>query len=66
MTLALIALGYTTAFDMALNGRIATSLLDIAEQLSRRLGFEDRAASPERRSINGSVRTLADASAGRR
>jgi DNA-binding IclR family transcriptional regulator len=44
MTLALIALGYTTAFDMALNGPIATSLLDVAEQLSRRLGLDKSAA----------------------
>lgn len=67
MTLALIALGYTTAFDMALNGRIATSLLDVAEQLSRRLGFEESAASPDdRRSVNGRVGAFMNAPAGRR
>lgn len=44
MTLALIALGYTSAFDMSLKRPIARSLLDLAEQLSRRSGFERSAA----------------------
>jgi DNA-binding IclR family transcriptional regulator len=44
MALALIALGYTSAFDMTLNGPIAMSVLDIARQLSWRLGFARSAA----------------------
>lgn len=44
MTLALVALGYKSTFDGSLNGTIATNILDIARQLSRRLGFDRSAA----------------------
>lgn len=44
MTLALVVLGYKSTFDSALNGTIATTVLDIAQQLSRRLGFDRSAA----------------------
>jgi DNA-binding IclR family transcriptional regulator len=44
MALALIALGYTTAFDMSSNGPIARGLISAARQLSRRLGFAKSAA----------------------
>jgi DNA-binding IclR family transcriptional regulator len=44
MTLALIALGYAGTFDMSLDGPIAMSLLESAQRLSHRLGFDRNAA----------------------
>jgi DNA-binding IclR family transcriptional regulator len=44
MTLALIALGYKSTFDISLSGPIATRVRDLARQLSRRLGFDRSAA----------------------
>lgn len=40
MTLALVALGYKSTFDVSRKGRIATMLLDVAQNLSRRMGFD--------------------------
>jgi DNA-binding IclR family transcriptional regulator len=39
MTLALVALGYTAAFDLSLQGPIVTAVKNSARQLSERLGY---------------------------
>jgi DNA-binding IclR family transcriptional regulator len=44
MTLALVALGYKSAFDSSLKGPIATGLLGVAHELSHRLGYDRSAA----------------------
>jgi DNA-binding IclR family transcriptional regulator len=44
MALALIALGYAGAFDSTLDGPVATRLLEVSRQLSRRLGHDRKAA----------------------
>ena len=40
MTVALVALGYKSTFDLSLKGPIAAGLLGLAQRLSRRLGFD--------------------------
>ena len=44
MALALIALGYTSAFDLTLRGAISRRMLEVSRQLSRRLGHGKSAA----------------------
>jgi len=44
MALALIALGYKSAFDSTLDGPVSTRLLEVSRQLSRRLGHDRDAA----------------------
>ena len=44
MALALIALGYASAFDSTLDGPVSTRLLEVSRQLSRRLGHDRNAA----------------------
>jgi DNA-binding IclR family transcriptional regulator len=39
MTLALVALGYSADFDLALQGRIVTAVKHSARELSERLGY---------------------------